>query len=69
MQLEEWAHLVFYATVLALCVLSYGDQVHPLIARVDTLDCATRTNIGIQVEHSESQEDKLTESSSDGLIN
>ena len=50
---------MFYAAVLALSVLSYGDQVHPLVARVNPLDGATRTDIGIQIEDSESQEHKL----------
>lgn len=55
MQLEQsyWPrYLVFYTTVLSLRVLTYGDQVNTLIARVDTLDATTRTHIGIEVEHS-----------------
>lgn len=56
---KKRADLVFYAAVLAFSVLSYGDQVDPLVARLNPLDGPTRTDIGIQIEHSESQEHKL----------
>ena len=46
------------STVLSLCVLPNGDQVHILIASVDTGNTTTRTHIGIQVEHSERKRGK-----------
>lgn len=54
--------LVFYlmlnSTVLSLCVLSDSDQIHILIASVDTSNAATRAHIGIQVEYSERKRGK-----------
>ena len=43
------------ATVFSLCVLSNGDQVNSVVASVDTLDAATRSNVGVEVEHTESE--------------
>ena len=43
---------MFNTAVLPLSVLSDGDQVHSLVARVNALDAAARTDVGVQVEHS-----------------
>lgn len=46
-------HLMLNSTVLPLRVLPDGDQVHILIASVNAGNTPARTDVGIQVEHSE----------------